>query len=215
MSFVLERIAVTALATWIEQPAVPGENRRHGRVKVALPGRFMRANRQEFPCMTLDVSPGGVSFSADEAVEQGERIVVYLDQLGRLEGRVVREFDSGFAIAMKLPVAKRLRLADQLTWLANRHALGLPEDRRHERIRPSHIRTTLILPNGLEVVATIVDVSRSGVALSFDCDLTTNVGAPVAVGAAQGRIVRLLANGVAVEFSRIIPEEEFNSEVSL
>lgn len=165
--------------------------------------------------MTLDMSPGGVSFSAGETVEHGERIVVYLDQLGRFEGRVVREFGAGFAIAMKLPFAKRDRLADQLTWLANRHALGLPEDRRHERIRPANIRTTLILPQGREVVATIVDVSRSGVALSFANALTMTVGTPVTVGAAQGRIVRPLANGVAVEFSRVIPEDEFNSDVTL
>ena len=31
---------------------------------------------------------------------------------------------------------KRDKLAAQLTWLANRHILGLPEDRRHGRIAP-------------------------------------------------------------------------------
>lgn len=215
MSLGLERMAVSALATWFEEPAVSGERRRHGRVKLALPGRFMRANRQEFACMTLDMSPGGVSFSAQETVEVGERIVAYLDQIGRIEGRVVREFEGGFAIAMKLPVAKRQRLADQLTWLANRHALGLPEDRRHERIRPSHIRTTLILPQGREVVATIIDVSRSGVALTLSGALTTTEGTPVTVGVTQGRIVRVLPDGVAVEFTRIIPEIEFSVDVAL
>ena len=31
---------------------------------------------------------------------------------------------------------KRDKLAAQLTWLANRHILSLPEDRRHGRIVP-------------------------------------------------------------------------------
>ena len=31
---------------------------------------------------------------------------------------------------------KRDKLAAQLTWLANRSTLGLPEDRRHDRIVP-------------------------------------------------------------------------------
>ena len=165
--------------------------------------------------MTLDVSPGGVAFMSEETVEDGERIVAYLDEIGRVEGRVVREFEGGFAIVMRLPSAKRERLADQLTWLTNRHALGLPEDRRHERIRPDHIRTTLILPQGRELLATIIDVSRSGVALYLNSTLTNAVGTPVTVGATQGRIVRLLANGAAVEFSRIIPEDEFGADVTL
>ncbi len=206
---------MSALATSFEQPALSGDLRRHGRVKVALPGRFMRSNRREYPCMTLDMSPGGVAFSTDEAVETGERIVAYLDQLGRLEGRVVREFDGGFAIAMKLPAVKRERLADQLTWLANRHVLGLPEDRRHERIRPTHIRTTLIFPHGREVLASIIDVSQSGCALTLSGPVTTSVGMAVTVGSTPGRIVRPLANGVAIEFSRVIPEDEFSVDVQL
>lgn len=206
---------MSALANWIEQPVVPDERRRHARVKVALPGRFMRANRQEFDCTTIDMSPGGVSFAAEEPVQYGERIVAYLDHIGRLEGRVAREFHGGFSIAMKLPAAKRERLADQLTWLANRNSLGLPEDRRHERIRPSHSRTTLIFPHGREVLATITDLSQSGVALALSSPVTTNVGMSVSVGATPGRIVRLLANGVAVEFSRIIPEEEFSADMTL
>src|SRR5579863_6676407 len=121
------------------------ERRRHSRVKVRLPGQFMRENRKEFPCMTIDLSVGGVAFAADERVEIGERIIAYLTHIGRIEGRVVREFQGGFAISMKVPGLKRERLADQLTWLANRQELGMPEDRRHERIRPRSPRTTLIL----------------------------------------------------------------------
>lgn len=206
---------MSALATWFEEPAVSGERRRHGRVKLALPGRFMRANRQEFACMTLDMSPGGVSFSAQETVEVGERIVAYLDQIGRIEGRVVREFEGGFAIAMKLPVAKRQRLADQLTWLANRHALGLPEDRRHERIRPSLISTTLILPGGREVLSTIVDVSQSGVALKLSRPASAAMGMPVTVGGTPGRIVRIVNEGVAIEFSRVFAPERFSADIVL
>ena len=54
---------------------------------------------------------------------------------------------------MKLPPLKREKFADQLTWLANRQALGMPEDRRHERIVPRTPNTTLILPNGREYIA--------------------------------------------------------------
>jgi hypothetical protein len=191
------------------------ERRRHARVKVRLPGQFMRENRKEFPCMTLNVSTGGVAFTADERVEIGERIVAYVDHVGRVEGRVVRDFPGGFAIAMKLPPMKRERLADQLTWLANRQELGMPEDRRHERIRPRRTRTTLILPTGREVMATIIDVSQSGVALALASPVAPPVGTPVTVGATKGRVVRPLSQGVAVEFARVIPVHEFSDEVAL
>jgi hypothetical protein len=206
---------LTAVALTIERDPRVEERRRHSRVKVRLPGQFMRENRREFPCVTLDMSPGGVAFSADERVEIAERIVAYLDHVGRVEGRVVREFQGGFAIAMKLPQLKRERLADQLTWLANRHELGMPEDRRHERIRPRRPRTTLILPTGREVMATVIDISQSGAALALASPVAPPVGTPVTVGATKGRVVRLFTDGLAVEFARMIPRNEFNEDVTL
>ena len=206
---------MTALALSIEHEPRADERRRHARVNVRLPGQFMRENRQEFSCMTMNISPGGVAFAAEEPVKLGERIIAYLTQIGRLEGRVVRDFPGGFAIAMKLPALKRERLADQLTWLANRQDLGMPEDRRHERVRPTRARTTLILPTGREVIATIVDVSQSGVALTLASPVAPPVGTPVTVGATKGRVVRMFPNGLAIEFQRIIPSDEFNADIVL
>ena len=165
--------------------------------------------------MTIDMSIGGVAFAAEERVEIGERIIAYVSHIGRIEGRVVREFHGGFAISMRLPTMKREKLADQLTWLANRQELGMPEDRRHERVRPGAASTTLILPSGRELVASIVDISRSGVALALGANVTPPVGTPVTVGVTKGRVVRQFANGVAVEFSRVIPESEFSEDIVL
>jgi hypothetical protein len=211
----LENWALTAVALTIEREPRVEERRRHSRVKVRLPGQFMRENRREFPCMTVDMSPGGVAFAADERVEIAERIVAYLDHVGRVEGRVVREFPGGFAIAMKLPQSQRERLADQLTWLVNRHELGMPEDRRHERIRPRKPRTTLILPTGREVIATVIDVSQSGAALALASPVAPPVGTPVTVGTTKARVVRLFNDGLAVEFARMIPRNEFSEDVTL
>ena len=40
--------------------ANPSDMRRHQRVKVTLLGRYMLPDRQEYPCQTVDMSPGGV-----------------------------------------------------------------------------------------------------------------------------------------------------------
>ncbi|RZK89277.1 MAG: PilZ domain-containing protein, partial [Methylobacterium sp.] len=34
--------------------------RRHQRVPVSLLGRYMLSDRREYPCQTVDMSPGGV-----------------------------------------------------------------------------------------------------------------------------------------------------------
>lgn len=193
--------------------AKPLERRRHQRVKVALLGRYMLADRREFPCRTLDISPGGVAILGPVAGQIGERVVVYLDHLGRLEGQVVRHVDSGFAMTANVPAMKREKIADQLTWLANRHALGLPEDRRHERIVPRSTRTKLTLSDGHHVAAKIIDVSISGVALTVDPK--PPLGSAVTVGGTMGRVVRVFATGAAIEFSRMLPAETFGTEVHL
>ncbi len=189
------------------------ERRRHQRVKVRLTGQFMRQDRREFPCATIDVSPGGIAFEAEASGEIGERIIAYLNQIGRVEGTVARHFYGGFAIQMKLPPLKREKLADQLTWLANRQVLGMPEDRRHERIAPRDRNTTLTLPGGREHLARIIDVSRSGVALAVD--VTPPIGTPVTVGSRPAQVVRQFSGGLAVEFNRLIPAEMFDDDIRL
>jgi hypothetical protein len=203
---------VGALARTVVQ-ATQTERRRHQRVRVRLSGRFMRADRQEFACATIDISPGGVAFASDAPVLPGERVVAYMNQIGRIEGVVARAFVGGFAIQMKLPPLKREKLAEQLTWLANRQALGMPEDRRHERIAPRNIRTTVKLPSGREALAKIVDVSMSGAALT--ADIQAPIGSAVTVGATQAQIVRHFPGGLAVEFLRPIPAEEFSENIVL
>src|SRR5829696_4021267 len=124
------------------------ERRRHYRVPVAVLGRYMLPNRQEYPCQTVDMSPGGVLLVAPVQAGVGERVVIYLEHIGRIEGKVARHVPQGFAIAISATLRKRDKIANQLTWLANRDALGLPEDRGHERIVPVNASTTLRLANG-------------------------------------------------------------------
>jgi c-di-GMP-binding flagellar brake protein YcgR len=186
----------------------PFERRKHQRVKVIILGRYMLTDRREYPCQTIDMSPGGVAVHAPVKGKIGERVIIYFDQLGRVEGTIVRHLETGFAVALSVPVIKREKLADQLTWLANRQSLGMPEDRRHDRVVPHNPRSTLILNDGREFMAKIVDLSISGAALSTDANLP--VGTPVMLGKTQAIVVRSFADGVAIEFSRLIQPEQFD-----
>lgn len=121
------------------------ERRRHQRVKVNLLGRYMLSDRREFPCQVIDMSPGGMAVVAPVAGNPGERVIAYVDHLGRLEGKIARLLDNGFAMTISATSRKRDKLAAQLTWLANRQILNLPEDRRHGRFTPRNALSRLIL----------------------------------------------------------------------
>jgi hypothetical protein len=131
----------------------------------------------------------------------GERVIAYIDQLGRLEGMVARQFQNGFAMTISATSRKRDVLAAQLTWLANRHILNLPEDRRHGRFVPKNPVTMLVLPNGVNLGCRLIDLSLSGAAVATD--QRPAEGALVTLGKVQGRVVRHLENGFAVEFLRL------------
>src|SRR2546430_9041572 len=132
------------------------ERRRFQRVRVNLLGRYMLADRREFPCQVLDMSPGGMAVIGPVSGTAGERIVAYIDHVGRLEGTISRVLPNGFAMSIAATPRKRDKLAAQLTWLANRQILGLPEDRRHDRIVPRNPRSTMVLPDGSAVLCRIV-----------------------------------------------------------
>ena len=181
--------------------ALSEERRRHQRVRVNLLGRYMLPDRREFPCQVINMSPGGMALIAPVAGAAGDRVIAYVDHLGRLEGRIARTFENGFAMTIAATPRKRDKLAAQLTWLANRHILGLPEDRRHGRIVPRNPIGRLILPNGVNITCRIIDVSQSGAGIATD--QRPPIGSLVTLGKVQGRVVRHLEDGFAVEFTRL------------
>ena len=142
------------------------ERRRHQRVRVNLLGRYMLADRREFPCQVVNMSPGGIALIAPVAGNVGDRVIAYVDHLGRLEGHLARLLQNGFAMTISATPRKRDMLAAQLTWLANRSILNLPEDRRHGRFVPKVASARLIMPNGTNIGVRIIDISLSGAGIS-------------------------------------------------
>ena len=188
------------------------ERRRFQRVRVDLLGRYMLPDRREFPCQVVNMSPGGMAVMAPVGAVPGDRIIAYVDHLGRLEGHVARNFPNGFAMTIGATSRKRDKLAAQLTWLANRHILGLPEDRRHGRFVPCNPISRLIMPNGVNLACRIIDVSQSGAGVASE--ERPPLGAMVTLGKVQGRVVRHLEDGFAIEFVRLQHPDSLEEAVS-
>lgn len=177
------------------------DNRRFQRVTVSLLGRFMLQNRREYPCQVINMSPGGAAVVAPVIGEVGERVIAYIDHIGRIEGVVVRTFDGGFAMTVNATARKREKLANQLTWLANRHVLNLPEDRRHDRFTPDKTVSRIKLADGREYPCRVIDVSLSGAALATE--VRPAIGTPITLGKMRARVIRQTEDGIAVEFAAV------------
>jgi hypothetical protein len=172
---------------------------RFQRVKISVLGRYMLANRSEFPCQVLEMSPGDAVVIAPVAGNPGEKVIAYLDHLGRVEGSILESIDGGFTMDVAASPRKRDKMAAQLTWLANKDILNLPEDRRHERVVPDNRHSTVVLDDGRRYNCKIIDISLSGAAIELA--VRPAMGTPVTLGRMRARVVRHFQDGVAVEFA--------------
>ncbi len=188
------------------------DRRRHQRVQVNILGRFMLEDRHEYPCQVIDMSPGGMAMITPVTGKVGERVVAYLDHLSRVEGKIARLIDGGFAVELSNTVRKRDKIANVLTWLANRDELNLPEDRRHDRFVPKNPITKMILPDGSVHVCRMIDVSLSGAAV--ETSATPEMGDAVTLGKMHARVVRRIEGGIALEFAAVQSRELLEQHIS-
>lgn len=179
-------------------PRIYAQLPRFQRVRVSVLGRYMLSDRREFPCQVLEMSPGDAMVVAPVAGTPGEKVIAYLDHLGRVEGTVTELVDGGFMMEIIASKRKRDKMAAQLTWLANKDILNLPEDRRHERVVPDIRHSTVVLDDGRRYNCKIIDISLSGAAIELA--VRPAMGTPVTLGRMRARVIRHFQDGVAVEF---------------
>lgn len=174
---------------------------RFQRVRVSVLGRYMLADRREFPCQIVEMSPGDAMVIAPVSGNVGERVIIYLDHLGRVEGTILALTDGGFRMDLVASPRKRDKMAAQLTWLANKDLLNLPEDRRHERVVPDIRHSSIRLEDGRHYNCKITDISLSGAAVEID--VRPALGTPITLGRMRARVVRHFSDGIAVEFASV------------
>ena len=191
----------------MSQSASESERRRYGRVALKLPGRYMLSDGQEFDCQIIDVSPAGVAIRGPLPGDFGEHVVAYIQELGRIEGVVVRRADDWFAIELHVPSSRLRKLATRIDGLTRRRAEGTPERRAYAREDLDPESTTVQLGDGRAFAGTLIDVSTGGAAL--EVDLAPPVGAAVTIGERHAHVSRHFAGGIAVTFDPDAAGETF------
>lgn len=156
----------------------------------------MLADRREFACVVIDVAEGGIALSGPEAASIGEPVIVYIDQLGRVQGNAVRHVEDGFAIALTGTTAALQRYAERLRRIRDADRGSPAEKRREVRVDAADLTTLIALPGG--GICEIIDLSLSG------ADLKINPRPPVGellmLGHLRARVMRHSDQGVGVQF---------------
>ncbi|HWT29727.1 MAG TPA: PilZ domain-containing protein [Propylenella sp.] len=187
------------------------DRRRYQRVKISLLGRCMFPDRRECPCQLIEVSPGDAVFVSPFCGEPGEKVIAYIDNIGRLEGVIVERVEHGFLMSISASQRKRDKLADTLTWLANRHVLNLAEDRRHLRRTPKRTDADIVFADGTAQTCRVIDMSLSGAAVATS--IRPPLGSAVKLGRLGARVVRHFDDGIGIEFMRLMSDDAIEQTI--
>ncbi|AWN49576.1 pilus assembly protein PilZ [Methylobacterium terrae] len=193
------------MSNGIQQPTPPGATAQVG-------GRYLLADGQEHPCRSRHVSLDEVEIVAPVSGVIGERVTVYLDQLGAVMGLISSITSEGFRVAVDVTPERRARLAARLEWLAE-HGQGRTDQRGAIRIVPTHTEAAVHLVDGSVVPGTIIDLSMSGAAIK--APVQPVVGEQVTLGKRRAIVVRHFETGFAVRFVLPFCNETFSPHVML
>lgn len=181
------------------------ERRKYPRVAFQAKGRFLAPDGSEHTCAIRDMSLGGIALTTDVALELGEQVIVYLDDYGRFEGKVVRAYEGGFAIETSIAGPRRERLRQRLEALARGEKLEISARRAFARYAPGEAgleeSSVLTLSGGESIPCRIIDMSLGGAQVAVEN--RPPIGTEVSIGRMSGRVVRHTEEGVGIQFTNI------------
>lgn len=179
-----------------------------------MPGRYYlekwRTNGTRkvsaFACRIQRISPMSMILAAPVGGDVGDWVTTHFDEFGVLRGQISRPLGFGFGVSLKMGTADRERLAAQVLWFEKHKNFEVPDYRRHRRIFPKNPQSTLVLADGTAMDCFVINMSASGAAIS--ADHLVQIGMPLAIGTAVGRVVRVLNPGFAIQFMESIDVED-------
>jgi hypothetical protein len=163
-----------------------------------LASRIDESGPRAFACRARSISASGAVVSAPVKGMVGDRLTVNFEDVGLLRGAISRLLPDGFAIAFDSDAADRETLGARINWLKRRALKAVSDRRVHKRVLPRETRAKLIFGGGKRIDCMLIDMSRSGVAVS--ADLLPKLGTVVAVGSVPGQVIRHFDCGFAVQF---------------
>ena len=182
------------------------ERRGERRASISVSGRvFCAVRAREFPCILLDISPVGAALECAGYLSAEDKIIFYLERLGRFEGTIVAR--AGIRLSVKFAKSEfsRTKIASKIA-----HFLETVDD-DGSRLRtapraPKHAMSQFMWRDGSVSDCSIIDISLTGASLATQA--RPRLGDVIHFGTTPARVVRHHASGIGVEF---IPRSEFLS----
>ena len=182
------------------------ERRREPRIFLSVAGRYVFATRhtsesfREYSCRVVNVSLHAIALCAPVIGAKGARVIVHCEEFGRFEGAIIRPLSGGFAMSLAADDDMRAKLAEKITWYERIKNFDISDRRINKRIVPKDPRSVIIFPDNRQVECSVIDISITGVAVA--ADIRPEIGTQLTVGTLPGQVVRHLANGFAVHFTK-------------
>ena len=177
----------------------------------ALAGRYALPERRQggnskvpvYACRLCSISTRILVSVGPVVGKEGETVSSHFAEFGMLRGRITRRLASGFVAELHMNDNEREKLAAKIDWQKRHVHAQVPDKREHKRVQPRDPRSTIVLADGQSLPCFVIDMSRSGAAVS--AHYWPELGTPMALGRVVGRVVRHLDVGFALQF--IQPQE--------
>jgi len=173
------------------------ELRRYRRIALDLPARVTINAIDEYKARLINISPGDMAIKIESKATPGDAVVVAVEDLDILEGRVARILPDGFAVSFILSRKRRFLLTEQLMLKTNlRYADGLGDRRKTPRHGEGDKSMVCRLPDGSSLFVKIMDRSVDGISVASS--RKPPVGTAIHVGRVRGIIIRHTPRGFVV-----------------
>ncbi|WP_425409376.1 PilZ domain-containing protein [Hyphococcus sp.] len=174
------------------------DRRQFQRVDLPLKARFLTDSGTEWSGEVTNMSAGGALIRAKFPPAFGQSVVLYIDQVGRIEGKVVRSEKDNFAVTYRKKRAKHAKLADRLTTAMNSKRRGGADRRGDPRIAHD-APATVYLEDGRVIQCAILDISLTGA--SIEITPRPPLGMQLILGRMTAKVIRRHEKGVGVVFT--------------
>ncbi len=194
----------------IEQHLAQSESRL---AQARLGARCLLSNGSEFACIARHVTMTQAEIHTPQEIAMGAGVVLYLDVLGLVHGRIARPVPGGYILSLNIARERRAIFASRLE--TAQEAANLPDQRIAPRIVPVSRDISVIMLNGRQFLGEIADVSRSGVAIKIQP--RPAIGVDVAIGRNKRNavVVRHTSDGIAVQFASPLEESDVTEDLIL
>jgi len=159
-----------------------------------------------FACRTQSISPFAAALTAPVLGGVGEGLTARLDGLGIMRGEIERHLEDGFVFTLVASEDQRNKLAKRLSSLRRRSVVDVEDKRGFVRHKPIDPRSVITLSDGTAMRCFVINLSRSGAALS--ADIAPEIGTALVVGKLACTVVRPLDVGFVVKFDAVQDNEE-------